>query len=158
MRCEALSLLLPRDKDNFLGSWAVRYTPLTAAVRACDHQNCSARRYRLSVHVQLCQLGIPFAMLFGGKFVTATAAYTLRPCCRYSGLSRSGRQVLELWGDFVIHGHTRRSRKPRVKFEYSTGRTRRLEVMSTLTATHISKNLLFMVPGDRLKFLISSKF
>ena len=61
------------------GTWAIRHTPLSAFTRACDHSNCSARRYQFYIRVQLSRWGIPFAMVVGGEIIAGATGYTLRP-------------------------------------------------------------------------------
>jgi len=62
-----------------LGFWTVKHTPLSAILWDCDQSRCGARRYQLSVCVQLLWLGIPFALSVGGEFITGTSGYSLRP-------------------------------------------------------------------------------
>lgn len=60
-------------------SWAFRYTPLGAILRACDRESCNARSYQFSIRIQLSHLGIPLSMVVGGEFITGVAGLSIKP-------------------------------------------------------------------------------
>ncbi|KAK5656878.1 hypothetical protein OQA88_4428 [Cercophora sp. LCS_1] len=71
------------------GSWAIRYTPLSAMLRGCDYEGCNARGYQLSIRMHFLRLGIPLGVIVGGEITTGTAGYSIRPALRTQRIVRA---------------------------------------------------------------------
>ncbi|EKJ67893.1 hypothetical protein FPSE_11902 [Fusarium pseudograminearum CS3096] len=59
--------------------WRLQYSPLLGMFRSCSNTSCTARRYRIDIHLALYRYGIPFQVTALLDLIVEPGRYSLQP-------------------------------------------------------------------------------